>query len=142
MTHLTEGQQRAIKSMIMLTEEKLLEMERWLYFTNKPAQTGIQSEVVDDLTEEEKMTLQLQIEEMKNVLKDFSYHYHLQSLKELKSLKNILNVKATFMWEDISGATFNRLKNYGDIDDDQRALYEQFINPLNTLINDIIHIKS
>nr|WP_294899638.1 hypothetical protein [uncultured Pedobacter sp.] len=143
MDKLTEGQKRAIKSIIMLTEEKLHEMESLIFFIEHTKSTdGIQKEVVNDLTLAEKDMFIKKIAEMKKVLKAFSEHYQLQNAKERISLKNILSVKAAFIWEDISGSTFNRLKSYGDIEEWQRPDYEQFINPLNDLINEIMHIKS
>ncbi|MBD3750098.1 MAG: hypothetical protein IE931_11450 [Sphingobacteriales bacterium] len=138
---LTLGQQKAIKSIIILTEEKILEIEKWLYFTTKQEEIGIQSQIINDLTTEDKEVIQLKIEEIRKILKAFSAYYNLQNLKEFKSLKNIITTKACFMWEDISGSTFNRLKGYGDIDEEKRVDYEQFINPLENLIKDIIYLK-
>jgi len=136
MKNLSESQLRSIQSTVQVVEEKLRDMEALVYFTLEHRQKGIQVTLEHDLTAGELMKFQHKVIEIKKTLSQISETYGLAS--ERVSLKHLIGTKAAFMWEDITGADFDRLKGHGEVDESLRGEYEDLFDRLTQLTDKLI----
>jgi hypothetical protein len=114
--------------MVHVVEDKLQEMEEALCVAGQQEKEGVQLETAHDLTMEDMDFIREQIRQMRELVDKFVKEYGLH--KQRRSLKNILSIKAAFLWEELSGATFDRLQGYGKVDDSERNRYEQHVEPM------------
>lgn len=137
---LKEAHRRSLQSLAIVMQEKMQDMEALLCISNMPVDDGRLLKIKDDFTLEEKRDLLKKMALIQKHIQEFAAAYELKEART--SLKKALTVKAAFLWEEISGATFDRLKGYGEIDEDFRQEYERLIIPLNNLSIDLMRINA
>ncbi|MBF9252246.1 hypothetical protein I2I11_02975 [Pontibacter sp. 172403-2] len=134
MPNLTEAQQRSIKVLAWVVEEKLMDMEATMaYFESAPDTT---TRYTYDLPEETSRLLLLKIQAMRAALQEMKRTYGLE--QQNRKLKKELHAKSAFLWEELSGATFKRLEGYGPVDEAERADYEALQNRMTTLAEEMM----
>ncbi|NHA02680.1 hypothetical protein G7092_02670 [Mucilaginibacter sp. HC2] len=136
MKNLSETQLRSIQSIVHVVEEKLRDMEALVYFTLEHPEKGIQVTLEHDLTAEELMQFQHKAIEIKQTLQKIKDTYGFNS--EKASLKRLISTKAAFMWEDITGSSFDSLKGHGAVDERLRGEYESLFDRLTKLSDEFI----
>lgn len=119
-----ESHQRSFHSLMIVVEDKLQEMEALLCVGPKLSNPELELQIIDDLTALERKVIQENIAAMRRCLEQFANTYQLK--KQQRSLKKNLSTKAAFLWEEVSGATFNRLQGYGKVDEENRQQYESY----------------
>lgn len=139
MKNLSNSQLRSIQSIVHVVEEKLRNMEALVYITLEHREKGIQVTLEHDLTPEELMAFQHKVIEIKKTLKKIKDTYGFPA--EQASLKRLITTKAAFIWEDITGASFDSLKGHGKVDESLRKEYETLFERLTQLTDELI-IKS
>lgn len=132
---LNEAHIRSLNATVQVVEEKLQEMEALLEHHAKPKKAALK--IVDDLTERERALLETQIDQMRELLAEYQTDYALTGHEE-KSLKGMISVKASLLWEELSGATFDRLQGYGKTGAADRNKYEQHIEAMTKVANQLI----
>lgn len=132
---LNEAHIRSLNATIQVVEEKLQEIEALLEHHAKPKKAAL--EIVDDLSERERALLETQIDQMRELLAEYQADYALTGHEE-KSLKGMITVKASLLWEELSGATFDRLQGYGKTGAADRNKYEQHIEAMTKVANQLI----
>ncbi len=137
--NLSESQTRSIHSTVHVVEEKLRDMEALVYFTLQHREKGVQVTLEHDFTSKELQMFQQRAREIKEVLSRIVQTYGLE--QESVSLKHLISTKAAFIWEDVSGAGFDRLKGHGDIDESLRGEYETLLNDLTQSVDGIMNIS-
>ncbi|QJD96049.1 hypothetical protein HH214_09255 [Mucilaginibacter robiniae] len=131
---------RAIGSVIHVAAEYLEAMEELLAYAKLPQEkTGVIM-LSDDLTTDQHEAVIAQLNLTKTALQNFSRFYAID--KETQSLNKLLNIKAVRLWEDLSGAEFERLIGYGPTDENDRAGYHSFLQPLIELSQQLIQITN
>ncbi|RWZ89504.1 MAG: hypothetical protein EO766_04750 [Hydrotalea sp. AMD] len=132
-----EKQQHVFNAIAYMIEKKLLDMQLQLLAHQHPLkQVSIQYENISNLQ------LLAQIHEKLNalyqLLSEFcrAYRVPIQQI----NFKKELNVKANFLWEDITGARAGSMKGYGITDPELMDDYQQKINAFTDGINEMIHI--
>lgn len=134
MANLTEAQQRSIKALAWVVEEKLMDMEATMaYFKNAP-DTTIQYN--NNVPEAAARQFQVKLEQMRESLQNLTATYQLE--QQPRNLKKELHAKCAFLWEELSGATFKRLEGYGAVDESGRADYEAIVNKMTTLAEEMM----
>ncbi|TCK83646.1 hypothetical protein [Albibacterium bauzanense] len=137
---LKEPQHKSLQSLATVIEEKLQEIEALLCLCSMPIDNNRQLKIENDLTTQEKNIFVNKLAVIRKNTLEFAKAYGLTSTES--SLKKTLTVKAAFLWEEISGVTFDRLKGYGEIDEGMRQEYESYANSLTDLASDLMHISS
>ncbi|RYG53920.1 MAG: hypothetical protein EOO01_03040 [Chitinophagaceae bacterium] len=137
--NLSESQKRSIQSTVHVVEEKLRDMEALVYYTLQHREKGVQVTLEHDFTSKELQIFQQKAREIKEVLTKIVKAYGLEP--EKISLKHLISTKAAFIWEDVSGAGFDRLKGHGEIDESLRKEYETLFNDLTGLVDGIMNIN-
>lgn len=135
-----EAHYRSLQSLAIVMEEKLQAMEALLCLSNMPMDDGRLLKINGDFTVEEKSQFLEKLALIRENMLAFVGAYELKETE--RSLKKALGVKAAFLWEEISGATFDRLKGYGEIDEGLRQEYENHIIPLTNLSIDLMRMNS
>jgi hypothetical protein len=136
MKNLSESQLRFIQSTMHVVEEKLRDMEALVYFTLEHCEKGIQVTSEHDLDPQELMEFQHKVTAIRQTLRKISETYGLAG--ERVSLKQLIGTKAALMWEDVTGAGFDRLKGYGEADESLRGEYETLFDRLTRLTDELI----
>lgn len=132
---LNEAHIRSLNATVQVVEEKLQEIEALLAHHNKPRKSSL--EIVDDLSDSERALLEVQIDNMRQLLADYQQDYGLTEHEE-RSLKGMISVKASLLWEELSGATFDRLQGYGKTGAADRNKYEQHIDAMTKVADQLI----
>lgn len=136
---LTAAHNRAIQSLVTVVEGKLQEIEALSCLTQQIAKPNQMLEIVNDLSAAEIGLLQQKIESIRKTIQLFSNVYHISPKQN--SLKRILQTKAAFLWEELSGASFDRLRGYGTIDESMRSEYEKYINSLTNMASEMMYLS-
>ncbi|KAA8485567.1 hypothetical protein BDE36_0408 [Arcticibacter tournemirensis] len=136
MKALSESQQRSFRSTVYVIEEKLRDMEATVTYAKANQQPGELLTLEYDLNEDEFQSFQNTAAEIRKVLRDIVKTYGLEG--ESVSLKHLLTTKASFIWEDVTGAPFDRLKGHGEIDESLRKRYENLFKQLEILTDKLI----
>jgi hypothetical protein len=132
---MNEAHIRSLKATVQVVEEKIQEIEVLLDHHSKIPNAAL--EIIDDLTSGERQMLIHQIAKMRQLLKEYRSCYGLNDHRE-RSLKGIISVKASFLWEELSGATFDRLQGYGSTAAADRSKYEQQLEAMTKVANNLI----
>lgn len=132
---LNEAHIRSLNATVQVVEEKLQEIEALLAHHSKPKKAAL--EIVDDLTERERALLETQISKMRELLAEYQADYALKGHEE-RSLKGMISVKASLLWEELSGATFDRLQGYGNTGAADRNQYEQHMEAMTKVADQLI----
>lgn len=135
MTAYNDAHRRSFSATIQVVEDKLQEMENLLCFKGK-RQGDIQLITQNDLSTEEAQILRQQIAQMREMLARFASEYGIG--KEQRSVRRMLSIKAAFLWEELSGATFDRLEGYGKVEVAERNRYELHIEEMTQLAEKIM----
>lgn len=133
---LSESHQRSINAVASLLEKKLDDLENSLVRTERNAKNEKIAHTFD-LTENQKGEIHHEINSLHQLLNEFCNHYNVP--KKRFSLKAEINTKASFLWEDLSGAAGKNLTGYGEIAPEVIAEYDQFIGRMIENVNSIIH---
>jgi len=133
-----ESHQHSFLSLAFVVEEKLQEMEALLCASTKLPDTNLQLQTAVDLTTEERNFIEDKILAMRHCLNGFASTYGVN--KQHRSLKKILTTKAAFLWEELSGATFNQLQGYGHVDETKRDDYEHYTKTMTDLAEQLMLI--
>lgn len=137
---LTAAHYRSIQSLVMVVEGKLQEIEALICLTLQIPMPGQMLEVVNDLSPTEIGLLQQKIESIRKTVQLFANVYHITPKQS--SLQRTLQTKAAFLWEELSGASFDRLLGYGTIDESMRDEYENYINSLTFMAGEMMHLDT
>ncbi|MBY0349208.1 MAG: hypothetical protein GTN67_01810 [Hydrotalea flava] len=137
MYKIPENQQHVFNAVAYMIEKKLLDMQLQLLAHRHPLkQVSIQYVYFADAQ------LLSQIHEKLNalyqLLSEFCMAYQIPT--QPINFKKELNVKANFLWEDITGARAGSMKGYGITDPELMDDYQQKINAFTDGINEMIHI--
>lgn len=130
-----ENQQHVFNAVAYMIEKKLLDIQIQL-IAHKSDLTLVSIQY--EPFENEALLLQVQekLNELYGLLAEFckTYQVPVQSINFQKEL----NVKANFLWEDITGARAASMKGYGICDENLMNDYQKKINAFTTSINDMI----
>jgi hypothetical protein len=133
--NISENHQRAFNAIVVLTETKLLEMEAATAKYEKFGSTIIQLE--NDVPGDVLEKVFESITNIRRTLARFSREYDLDGGQ--KSLRKELNIKASFLWEDLASAADHKFKGYGPIDND---VLKEVTGYLDDLITQTKHIMA
>lgn len=130
-----EAHIRSLNATVQVVEEKLQEIETLLDHHTKTNKTAL--EIVDDLSTQDRAFLETQIGQMRELLADYRADYGLTQREE-RSLKGMISVKCSLLWEELSGATFDRLQGYGNTGAANRNKYEQHMEAMTKVADQLI----
>lgn len=135
---LQEAQERALYAVVRMAEDKLHAMEYVIRLHTDPAE-NISAPYNNDVPEEQMQRIQDVIRELKGQVISLyeAYDFH---KREPQSLKKELAVKATFLWEELTDATVERMKGYGEMEQDVKADYGRRINTLIATTERLINV--
>jgi hypothetical protein len=136
---LFENHQRSINAVATILERKLEELENCLLRTGLSAR-GVRITHREDLPKEQIGKIQHAIDHLYELLNAFCSRYNVP--KEMLSLQKEVRVKASFLWEDLSGATSKSFAGYGSMEAEINKVYNDYITQMIEEVNIIIEYSS
>lgn len=119
---------RAAHSIAQLVEAKLIDMENFFHF--EYLHKGVNISIENDLTQQEETDVRQMMQNIHDLLRDFSVHYEIKPTK--LSLKKEIGFKAALLWQEIAGTN---LSGAGDVDQALKAEFEHSIVRMTEMVN-------
>lgn len=138
MSNFNDSHLRALQAIVSVVEEKIQAIEDRICGVGVFQNKNVQMLTRFDITEDEEEFINEQITEMRVLLGQFAAEYSLHQQEQ--SLRNVLLVKAAFLWEELSGATFNRLQGYGTLEPSERIRYDHQVKSMTKLAEKLMLI--
>lgn len=135
---LNETHERVFYSTILIIEQKLDDMVRALQVYQHPPDDVLRT-FNNDIGHEQREAVEQGIAQMKEGVKSFCTAFGLEK-KEKNSLRKELEIKATFLWEHLADSTVKKISGYGALPDDVKVTYEEHINDLIKISENLITI--
>ncbi|WP_298297928.1 hypothetical protein [Hydrotalea sp.] len=135
MYKIPENQQHVFNAVAYMIEKKLLDIQLQLIAHHNPLkQVSIQYDPIKD--EQLLNKIHEKLNALYQLLAEFCVAYQVPI--QTVNFKKELNVKANFLWEDITGASAASMKGYGITDPDLMNDYQLKNNAFTDSINEMI----
>jgi len=135
MFSISANHKNSFRALAYVIERKLLEMQIVLV-AHRHQMRFAHIQYIESFTKEEENKIEQSIYKIYDLLERFCDDYNIS--KEQADFKNELNIKANFLWEDISGAAAKSLRGYGALDEDIKNDYELKITEMIEAANNLI----
>jgi hypothetical protein len=126
MNELKESHLRALSSLALLTEKRLMEIE--FAFIKPEFHQPVNIFYKEDLSAEQINQLRKVIHRFKEELQSFSTLYQIK--EEENSIQREVYTKSVFLWETFCEYTGHRLKEYGALKEETLHGIEEHVNAL------------